>query len=82
MKTTLNESLSPKWSMKTLYRYALPALLASMIFTTACGEEDDHDHDRDHAEECGGFGHLHGDHCHCNEGYKQAPDDHAMCVAE
>lgn len=82
MKTISNESLSKKSSLKILARYVLSALVASMIFTTACAEEEDHDHGHDHAEECGGYGHLHGDHCHCDDGYTVDPDDHTMCVAE
>ena len=32
-------------------------------------------------EVCGGHGHLHDDHCHCDEGYAPAPDDALRCVA-
>ena len=34
------------------------------------------------SEECGGHGHLHGDVCHCDEGYVLDPDDPTNCVSE
>jgi hypothetical protein len=33
-------------------------------------------------EECDGRGHLHGDHCHCDEGYVTHPDDPGRCIPE
>ncbi|MEZ4433640.1 MAG: hypothetical protein R3F65_14625 [bacterium] len=33
-------------------------------------------------EECGGHGHLHGDHCHCDPGYMVDPEDPANCVPD
>lgn len=33
-------------------------------------------------EECGGHGHLHGDHCHCDPGYRLDPNDPAQCIPE
>ncbi len=33
-------------------------------------------------EECGGHGHAHGDHCHCDEGYVPDPADDTRCVPE
>jgi uncharacterized protein YceK len=32
--------------------------------------------------ECGGHGHIHGDSCHCDKGYKQDPGDKKNCIAE
>jgi hypothetical protein len=32
--------------------------------------------------ECGGHGHLHGDECHCDEGYELASDDPKVCVSD
>jgi hypothetical protein len=31
-------------------------------------------------EPCGGHGHLHGDHCHCDPGYRVDPDDKKNCI--
>ncbi|MBX3199797.1 MAG: hypothetical protein KF894_16800 [Labilithrix sp.] len=33
-------------------------------------------------EECGGHGHPHGDHCHCDEGYVPDPADDKRCIPE
>ena len=33
-------------------------------------------------EECGGHGHLHGSHCHCDPGYQVDPQDPANCISE
>ena len=30
--------------------------------------------------ECGGHGHAHGNHCHCDPGYRPDPDDPLNCV--
>lgn len=35
-----------------------------------------------HPEECGGHGHPHGTHCHCDSGYVQDPNDPGMCIPE
>lgn len=32
-------------------------------------------------EECGGQGHLHGSHCHCDEGYEPSVENEFVCVA-
>lgn len=32
--------------------------------------------------ECGGHGHAHGDHCHCDPGYKPDPNDAMNCIPE
>lgn len=34
------------------------------------------------APECGGHGHLHGDECHCDEGYVVDPQDSKNCIAQ
>ena len=34
-----------------------------------------------HAAECGGHGHLHGDHCHCDDGYEPSPSNERTCIA-
>jgi hypothetical protein len=31
---------------------------------------------------CSGHGHLHGDHCHCDPGYRVDPDDSTKCIPE
>ncbi len=33
-------------------------------------------------EECGGHGHMHGDHCHCDPGYQLDPEDPTLCIPE
>lgn len=33
-------------------------------------------------EVCSGHGHLHGDHCHCDQGYRVDPDDSTKCIPE
>jgi hypothetical protein len=34
------------------------------------------------SEECGGHGQIHGDHCHCDSGYRLDPEDSTQCIAE
>lgn len=41
-----------------------------------------HSHGGGGDEECGGHGHLHGDHCHCDDGYVQDPNDASQCIPE
>ncbi len=31
---------------------------------------------------CGGNGHMDGDHCHCDSGYRVDPDDSTNCIPE
>ncbi len=33
-------------------------------------------------EECGGHGHLHGDRCHCDPGYRPDPQEPMNCVSD
>ncbi|WP_181197578.1 hypothetical protein [Enhygromyxa salina] len=33
-------------------------------------------------EECGGHGHLHDGHCHCDPGYELDPEDPTQCIPE
>jgi hypothetical protein len=71
--------------------HSLVAALLTMSCLPACSSEDEHGEDHDHdehsnpdsgsaTEECSGHGHLHGDECHCDEGYEMT-DDGTACVA-
>lgn len=33
-------------------------------------------------QECSGHGHMHGDHCHCDPGYRLDPEDPTQCIPE
>lgn len=33
-------------------------------------------------EECGGHGQLHGEHCHCDQGYRPSSQDPTQCIPE
>jgi hypothetical protein len=55
-----------------LVRWSLLGVL--VVFGAACS--DDHDHGED---TCGEHGHLHGDHCDCDEGYVEAD---LVCVPD
>ncbi|CAM3309778.1 DUF3466 family protein [Corallococcus sp. ZKHCc1 1396] len=46
----------------------LALLLATAILLTNCGSEEP-DAPDEPVVECSGHGHLHGDHCHCDDGY-------------
>ena len=50
----------------------LALLTATALFLGACGSDDSNPPDP--TEECGGHGHLHGDHCHCDAGYAAQGD--------
>jgi len=50
--------------------------------TGICHEHTDEAHCEDQSEECGGHGHIDGDHCHCDTGYVLDPDDPLNCVSE
>ncbi|NVJ00720.1 DUF3466 family protein [Myxococcus sp. AM009] len=55
--------------LRTLH---LALLAATAILLGGCGASD-----APEPIECGGYGHLHGDHCHCDEGYEA---DGLTCV--
>jgi len=59
----------PKLTKLFLLTLLAPALLVG------CGEGDDRAE-----EECEGRGHLHDDHCHCDQGYEPAAEDGQSCV--
>ncbi|WP_426744878.1 DUF3466 family protein [Myxococcus faecalis] len=45
----------------------LAFLAVTAVLMVSCGSSDEPGPDE--TTECGGHGHLHGDHCHCDEGY-------------
>jgi hypothetical protein len=77
---------------RLLSRSILSALLTTTCLPACSGDEEhgeDHDHGSDsqadtgtgsNNEVCSGHGHLHGDECHCDDGY-QVSEDGTACVA-
>jgi hypothetical protein len=63
-------------------RAATASLLACVVGLWGCGPQEQGGEVVEIIEdECGGFGHLHDDHCHCDEGYTPTADQRS-CVEE
>ncbi len=64
-----------KYSPKVPILYS-PLIMLALV---ACSSGDEHGSD---VQECGGHGHLHGDHCHCDDGYVPDENDDSLCLEQ